>query len=139
MGFCTAINCMDGRVQLPVIRFLQERFGADYVDCITEPRPVRIFDKGVNLMTLNSIYTRINVSVHQHHSRAIAICAHADCAGNPVDDETQERQLQRAIIFLKESYQDTDVVALWVDENQNVCEIAPWQKTASPSLRHSTR
>ncbi|MHC5086790.1 MAG: carbonic anhydrase, partial [Planctomycetota bacterium] len=26
MSFCTAINCMDGRVQLPVIPFLQNRF-----------------------------------------------------------------------------------------------------------------
>ena len=39
MSFCTAINCMDGRVQLPVIRFLQERFKVDYVDVISEPGP----------------------------------------------------------------------------------------------------
>ena len=35
--FATAINCMDGRVQLPVIKFLQERFKAEYVDIISEP------------------------------------------------------------------------------------------------------
>ena len=124
MAFCTAINCMDGRVQLPVIRFLQERFDAEYVDSITEPGPVRFFDKAADLTVLNSIYARINVSVQHHHSRAIAVCAHADCAGNPVDDQTQKQQLQRAVIFLKENYPETEVIALWLDDdNWNVYEI----------------
>ena len=34
--FCTVINYIDGRVQLPVIRYLQKRFDAEYVDSITE-------------------------------------------------------------------------------------------------------
>jgi len=41
MEFCTAINCMDGRVQIPVISFLEERFNARYVDVISEPGPNR--------------------------------------------------------------------------------------------------
>ena len=39
MSFCTVVNCMDGRVQLPVIRYLQERFEVPYVDSITEVGP----------------------------------------------------------------------------------------------------
>ena len=42
MSFYTAINCMDGRVQLPVIYYLKERFGVPYVDVITEPGPVAL-------------------------------------------------------------------------------------------------
>ena len=38
MRFCTAINCMDGRVQPPVIRHLQGRFNAE-VGSITGPGP----------------------------------------------------------------------------------------------------
>jgi len=34
MSYCTVINCMDGRVQLPVIKYLKERFDVDYVDSI---------------------------------------------------------------------------------------------------------
>ncbi|MGI9568583.1 MAG: carbonic anhydrase, partial [Desulfobulbia bacterium] len=34
MRFCSVISCMDGRVQLPVIRYLQKRFNVDYVDSI---------------------------------------------------------------------------------------------------------
>lgn len=30
---------MDGRVQLPVIKYLQDRFKVQYVDTITEPGP----------------------------------------------------------------------------------------------------
>lgn len=124
MSFCTAINCMDGRVQLPVIRFLQQRFKVDYVDCITEAGPVRIFDKIADLMALNSIFTHINRSLNFHDSRAIAICAHADCDDNPVNETIQKQQLRRAVIFLKESYLDKEVVGIWVDENQTVSEIA---------------
>lgn len=123
MAFCTAINCTDGRVQLPVIRFLQERFEAEYVDCITEPGPVRIFDKAADLMILNSIYTRINISVQQHRSRGIAVCAHTDCTGNPVDDQTQKQQLRRAVIFLKENYPDMEIIALWLDKDWTVSEM----------------
>ena len=32
MKFCTAVTCMDGRIQLPVIAYLQKRFNAEYVD-----------------------------------------------------------------------------------------------------------
>ena len=118
MSFCTAINCMDGRVQLPVIGFLQTRFKAEFVDCITEPGPVRIFAKTSDLITLNSIITRTDISVKQHGSGGIAICAHPDCAGNPVDDDVQKAQLKRSVIFLKEAYPNVDVIGLWIDNNQ---------------------
>jgi len=42
MSFYTAINCMDGRVQLPVITYLQKRFGVEHVDSITAAGPNRL-------------------------------------------------------------------------------------------------
>ena len=39
MIFFTTIKCKDGRVQLPVISYLQKRFNVQYVDSITEPGP----------------------------------------------------------------------------------------------------
>ena len=118
MSFCTAINCMDGRVQLPVIDFLQTRFKSEFVDCVTEPGPVRIFDKTTDLTVLNSIITRIDISVKRHGSCGIAICAHPDCAGNPEDDDVQKAQLKRSVIFLKEAYPTADVIGLWIENNQ---------------------
>ncbi len=40
--FITAINCMDGRTQIPVIEFLKKNFQVDYVDMIKVHRPNRI-------------------------------------------------------------------------------------------------
>ena len=42
MNFCTVINCMYGRVQLPVNKYLQKRFNVEFVDTITEAGPVFI-------------------------------------------------------------------------------------------------
>ncbi len=35
--FGTALNCIDGRTQIPIINWLKENFDVDYVDLITEP------------------------------------------------------------------------------------------------------
>lgn len=120
MRFCTTINCMDGRVQLPVIEFLKTYFKAEYVDSITEPGPVRIFNKISDLMALNSIFSRTDISVNDHKSQGLAICAHADCAGNPISDDLQKQQLKTTVIFLKEYYPDIEVIGLWIDENFEV-------------------
>lgn len=37
MKFATAINCIDGRTQLPVIEWARKKYGVDYVDMITKP------------------------------------------------------------------------------------------------------
>jgi hypothetical protein len=42
MKFVMAINCMDGRTQLPIIEWLKKEYGATYVDMITEPGPNKI-------------------------------------------------------------------------------------------------
>ncbi len=43
--FAVAINCMDGRIQIPVIDYVKKRFHVRYVDMITEPGPVRILSE----------------------------------------------------------------------------------------------
>ena len=47
--FATAVNCMDGRVQKPVIEYLQKSFGVDYVDMVTEPGPNKILAEGKDI------------------------------------------------------------------------------------------
>lgn len=122
MAFCTAINCMDGRVQLPVINYLMERFGAEYVDSITEPGPVKIMAEQTDQSLLNSIFKRVSISIDKHGSQTIAICAHTDCAGNPVDDQTQKDQLNKATKLLEARYPDAEVLSLWLDSNWDVHE-----------------
>ena len=63
MSFCTAVNCIDGRVELPVIRYLQQRFGVLYVDLVTEPGAVRSLAGPADTETKRSILRRVAVSL----------------------------------------------------------------------------
>ena len=64
---------MDGRIQLPTIRFLKERFHVDYVDMITEAGPNRILGKQTSFSLIESIFDRLRISVEHHHSVGIAV------------------------------------------------------------------
>ncbi len=123
MKFCTAINCMDGRVQLPVINYLRQRFNVDYVDSITEPGPNLILSKQDNEALVQSILARVRISIKEHSSIAIAIVGHYDCAGNPALKEQQIQHLHKAVEFLRKQYEKIQIVSLWVDETWQVNEI----------------
>jgi len=115
--FATAINCMDGRTQLVVIDFMKNRYGVDYVDMITEPGPIKALSEKKNIATLESVKLRVGISVNGHGSKAIAIVCHHDCAGNPVDKETQLVQLDEAVQTVASWGFAVEFVKLWVDEN----------------------
>ena len=123
MSFGTAINCMDGRVQLPVINYRMERFGVEYIDSVTEPGPVKVLAEQIDQALLDSISNRVSISTNKHGSKSIAICAHADCAGNPVDDQTQKHQLKKATDVLKDKFPGIEVLALWLDINWDIYEL----------------
>ena len=64
--FAVCLNCMDGRVHLPVIQWIKENYEVEYVDLITEP--------GINgvLAALNSdikdIINKLEISIDKHGS-----------------------------------------------------------------------
>jgi len=124
MSFCTVINCMDGRVQLPVIAFLMERFRCLYVDIVSEPGPSLILSERSSRGIMDSILRRVDISFEVHKSKGVAIVAHADCAGNPGRKSKQLKDLRNAVDFLTHRYVSTEVIALWVDEKLEVQEIA---------------
>ena len=116
--FATAINCMDGRAQEPVINYIKESFGVDYVDMITEPGPNKILSENSDTNLLESLRKRVDISINKHGSKIVAIIAHHDCAGNPVDEEEQKRQLEAAIdVIGLWNFPIEKIVALWLDEN----------------------
>ena len=121
--FVTAINCMDGRTQLPVNEWLRKTFRADFVDTITEPGPARILAQGDDPAAVESIRRRVQVSVYKHGSLHIAIVAHHDCAGNPVDKETQLQQLARAGATVGEWGLNVSVELLWVGQDWQVLRV----------------
>ena len=123
MTFFTAINCMDGRVQLPVIKYLQKRFNVEYVDTITEPGPNRILAENTDTDKLRSIFERVTISIEKHHSQGIAIVGHFDCAGNPALEDEQKTHLDQAVQLLRKQFQGVDIVGLWVDSRWEVHQV----------------
>ncbi len=114
---------MDGRVQLPVIKYLQERFGTEYVDTITEPGPNRILSEQSNTELLDSIFARLKISLKNHESIGIAVAGHHGCAGNPTPKDEQNQHTLDAVNFLRQKYPDNEIIGLWVDENWEVHEL----------------
>jgi carbonic anhydrase len=122
--FVTVINCMDGRTQLPVIQWLQAQTGADYVDTITEPGPVKILAENQDRLLVDSIRRRVAISKEKHGSNLVAVVAHYDCAGNPVDEPTQRQQLTQAIKTVAGWGFGVKLVGLWVDEHWQVVPVS---------------
>lgn len=129
--FATAINCMDGRTQLPVISFLRRRCGVDFVDSITEPGPNGILAKCEDRAAVESIKRRVDISTTRHGSGQIAIVGHHDCAGNPTDRETQISQLLAAAKTIRSWGFRGEIVRLWIDEAWQVHEVGNDEDEAS--------
>ena len=123
MSFCTVINCMDGRVQLPAIRYLQKRFNVEYVDSITEPGPNLILAEQNNPVLVKSVLERLKISIENHHSVGVAVVGHHDCAGNPAPQSDQIIHTQKAAQFLRQQYENIEVIGLWIDKNWEVHEV----------------
>ena len=123
MRFFSVINCMDGRVQLPVIKYLQNRFKVDYVDSITEAGPNLILSEKKNNFSVQSIIHRLKISIESHNSIGVAIAGHHDCAGNPAPKDDQMIHTQKAAQFLRQQYENIEIIGLWIDKNWEVHEV----------------
>ena len=121
--FATAINCMDGRVQIPVIEHMKALYKVDHIDMITEPGPIKILSQSGEMATIESIKKRAEISVLVHRSDIIAVVAHYDCAGNPAGKDVQRKQLHSAIKTVKAWLFRAQVIGLWVDKKWEVFEV----------------
>jgi carbonic anhydrase len=113
--FVTAINCMDGRVQEPVIQWMKRQFHADFVDMITEPGPDRLMTAGPP-WDVRSVRSRVEVSVHAHRSEVVAVAAHHDCAGYPVSKEEHLSALRKCVDIVASWHLPVRVLALWIND-----------------------
>lgn len=121
--FATAINCVDGRTQLPVIDYVSRRFAVDYVDSITEPGPDEVLSQTVDEATIDSIRRRVEISVREHGSKHIATVGQYDCAGNPVEERVHFEQIKKSVESVRSWQYGCEVIGLWVDQNGRVYEI----------------
>lgn len=116
--FVTCLNCIDGRVQLPVINWILKNYDVKYVDMITAPGVDGVLSNRNN--DVNDILEKISFSNEGHSTDLIFIVGHYDCLANHVDDETHNKQIISSVERIKESYSTSDVIGLWVDNKFNV-------------------
>jgi len=119
-SFATCINCMDGRVQEPSIRFLKKKFSVKYIDMITEPGADKILAQYQAKATIAAIKKKVQISIEKHNSKAIAIVGHHDCAGNPVSDTTHLRQIKKAVKNISQWKLGVPVWGVWIDRHFRV-------------------
>jgi hypothetical protein len=113
--FVTTVNCMDGRVQLPVIEYLMKVYGVDYVDSVTEPGPVKYLSENTDKAVVEQVKLRISISVGKHGSKVIAVCGHEHCAGNPVDKAIQIGHIKDSIELIKTWGFGCEMLGLWIN------------------------
>lgn len=122
--FASAINCIDGRVQIPVRDWMRIHLNVDYVDMITEPGVDKVLTKGPN-ETIEALYQKLHLSVRAHHSKTAAVVGHHDCAANPVSKEEHYRQISAGVERIQGWGLGVKVIGLWVNEYGSidvVCE-----------------
>ncbi|NQT90144.1 MAG: hypothetical protein HQ558_02715 [Candidatus Omnitrophica bacterium] len=117
--FATAINCIDGRVQVPVTEFIRGNYGIDYVDMITIPGPDKILSENKESSLIELIKRRMLISIEKHGSRIVVIAGHYDCAANPVEEKEHLDQIKEAVKNIKAWNFEVDVYGVWVDKDWN--------------------
>ena len=120
--FGTAINCIDGRAQMPVWRWLTETFDLDCVDMVTEPGVDGALAAG-QPDVVRSVLCRTRISVEAHGSPVVAVVGHFDCAANPVSQEVHMEHVRQAVAEVKSWNLPVRIVGLWVDENWTVVPV----------------
>ena len=113
----TCLNCMDGRVQLPVVHWIKEQHRVDFVDVITEAGMDAVL---ANQDDIHEILRSIDISVNINGSTKLFVVGHFDCRGNPADQNTHHHQIISAVKRLKERWRRHEVSGLWVNDHWQV-------------------
>ncbi|HEX5734457.1 MAG TPA: carbonic anhydrase [Blastocatellia bacterium] len=112
--FATAINCIDGRVQIPVLDWIKLHLNVDYVDLITEPGPDQALALSTDIRA--RIFEKVCLSLKVHDPIAIAIAAHWDCIANPVSMQEHLDQIREGVRIIESWRLRRRAVGLWVNE-----------------------
>ncbi len=132
--FATAVNCMDGRAQEPVRKWIQQRFGVFHVDMVTEAGPSGILARGEPEEIVRSIFHRVDISIEKHGSRVVAVVGHHDCAGNPVDAHQQKQHIVESVRRIRAWREDVTVIGLYVNHRWEVEEVVSFHPSR-PSVQ----
>ena len=109
----TCLNCMDGRVQLPVLTWIKANYPVDFVDVITEAGMDVVLAKQEDI---SEVLRSIKVSVDLNKSTRLFVVGHYDCRGNPVDEKHHRQEIIDAVNRLKPLWPAQEVIGLWVND-----------------------
>ena len=124
----TAINCIDGRAQLPVIEYLMKERGAASVDMITEPGADRVVaeggpEGGDAEARIRFIREKLDLSLKRRGSELVAVVGHFDCLGNPEEKDGHVAHIKRAVERVSSWHPEVAVIGLWVGSDWAVTEV----------------
>jgi len=123
MEIGTVINCIDGRVQYPVMNFLKKNYILTYFDAVTQAEPLKVLTEREDKCRLLSLKEQIRISLEVNGSKFIAVVGHHDCRGNPVERKVQERQIVDSLEYLRKAYgNEITYVGLYVNDRWEVEE-----------------
>ena len=121
--FGTAINCIDGRTQEPVISFMKQKYNIDGVDMVTFPGVDGIISNRENSDEIEIIRRAVSISIEKHRSHIIAVIGHFDCAGNPGDKEHHYAHVRAAVHEVSSWNFDAQVAGYYVNDKQQVEQV----------------
>ena len=115
--FATSVSCIDGRIQIPLAKWIKENYSVDYVDTITEPG----VDKTITENSVfESIKTKVSISINAHKSELIVFSGHYNCAANQVSNEEHIELIKKGIGVISSWNLGAKVIGVWVDDSWNV-------------------
>ena len=115
--FATSVSCINGRIQIPLAKWIKENYSVDYVDTITEPG----VDKTITENSVfESIKTKVSISINAHKSELIVLSGHYDCAANQVSNEEHIELIKKGIGVISSWNLGAKVIGVWVDDSWNV-------------------
>lgn len=115
--FGTSISCMDGRIQIPISKWIKENYSVDFVDTITEPGVDKVLVENPHN---ESIKNKVSISINAHKSKLVVVSGHYECAANPVSDEEHISQIKKDVETISSWNLGVEVVGVWVDNSWKV-------------------
>ena len=115
--FATSVSCIDGRIQTPLAEWIRKNHSVDYVDTITEPG---VDKKITENSDLESIKSKVGISINAHKSELIIVSGHYNCAANPVSDEEHISLIKKGVEVISSWNLGVKVIGVWVDGSWNV-------------------
>ena len=120
--FATSINCIDGRIQIPISNWIKQKYFVDYVDVISHPGSDKVIGEKI-IEGITEIKSKVLVSINAHNSKLVVISGHHDCAGNPVSKEMHMTQIKKSINLIKSWDYPVTVIGIWVNDKWEIEEI----------------